>query len=560
MSRTACGFLVIVGFVGALASSAGLSQSVHKIPAKGLSVSFPTGWQTIPIKPGEQWILAKFIGDREVTIRGKDTSGTLTHRPSMRVLSFPKVKDGGVSVEVEKTDTRTVTVIDVSRPYRNYDDYLKRNFQGGGYFVSAETNGEVGAIPVTQREVTIEKMAAIPRRLLVCIYHLPEEDVAVEIDVAEAQYEDVKGPMQRVLKSLTVGTAAPGAAESKAVRVSRLWFLTDDKEFAKEQAAHRRQWRERVLKQVTQDLPKGWTVKNEKNLVVVGNASAKYTELLVWQAVEVRQWLEARFKDVGQGEVMRSILRVCSSPDVASAYQSGSGDSYVGDTGEVVCAERGGSVLSDFSTIAMALLSQYLNDKNPALGFALPGWVMTGLISHLSEARISKKQAGLIFTPPIWALREAAVAASKKQLIPLADFVSKPREDLAAAGEKGDIYGAQAVLFVRFLLDGPGAKGKSKGLIQECMARSLEVLEAADKKQWKDLLEHRTSKDPLTEEEEEEEFKRRQRDAKKFQEEMKKHERERLAEVASRTFGDWTAEDWKRLDAQFSQWIQAGLK
>src|SRR5689334_21173374 len=119
------------------------------------------------------------------------------HQPGMRVLSFPHVKDGGVHVDVEKTDSRTVTVVDVTRPYLDYDDYLKRNYQGGGFFVSAETKGELGAIPVTHLEVTIEKTAIIPRRLLVCIYRLPVEDVVVEIDVAEAQYEEVKGPMQR---------------------------------------------------------------------------------------------------------------------------------------------------------------------------------------------------------------------------------------------------------------------------------------------------------------------------------------------------------------------------
>ncbi len=544
---------------GALPAGA---QQVHRLPAHGLAVTYPTGWQVIPIQPGERWILAKFLADREHAFRNPTTGEVYNLRPMMVMLSFPKLKaPPKKATVVEQTESRTVIEIDGSDPYRDYADYTKRQYKGGGYFVSREDHLEIGAIPVTIQEITVEKLAAVPRRTLACIYQLPDQQIVTEVTIVDSQYAEVQAGLFRCLKSLAViERDATKAAESKPSAGGRFWFLVGDKEFAKEQAARRKSWRDRVLKQVTQDLPKGWSAKNEKHLVVVGNAGAKYTEYVVWQAKEVRDWLEARFKDCGEGEVLRSILRVCSSDDVARAYLAGSGDAFIGETGEVVCAERGGFILGDFSLIADALLNQYLSDKNPALWWALPPWVTMGLSSHVRSARISKKVSGLVFPLPTSELVTCRQMVDQKRLIPLSDLVTKTGDDLGKGDTWQTEYRAEVVLFVRFLLDGPGAKGKSKGLIQNYMARSLEVLEARDKAQWKNLLEGKVTKEPLTEEEEEKEFVRRQKDAKKYQEEWNKQHREMLQSIAVTAFADWKPEDWTRLDAQFTSWIQAGLR
>jgi hypothetical protein len=535
------------------------AQEVHKFPEHGFRITAPADWTRIPARPGELWILAQFMSDRESTHRDAATGAVSRHRPRLRVIGFPR-RDSPVEITVVKeTETRSVT--SVAFPYRDYADYLKRHDHGGGYYVAVTEDVIVAGVPVTRQEIRIEKMAMVPRRLLACIYHLPDRDIAVEADVLETEAAQAADELSRALRSLVVTGEArkPDAATSRPTPPA-----TDDpKELAKRRDGRRRAWRERVLVEVQKGLPKGWTSRKTKHFVVLSHASSKYTDLVVWQATEVREWLEDNFEDVGEGAVMRSVLRVCASADEARAYASGSGDSYVADSGEVVCAERDGSILEDFSQIARALLDQYLADRNPALRDALPTWLQAGLSGHVGAARISKKQMGLIFPLPVSELRACARIQAEGRLTPASLLMRTEPEattaDLKTWDAAGD-FAAESELFVRYLLLGPGKSGRTKGLIQRTMAAAVRQLESRDLASWKALAETRPSITPLTEEEEEQEFVRRRLEGKEF---MKKHREERLRlleELVRSVLADWKADDWSRLDKSFEAWIRAGLK
>jgi hypothetical protein len=541
-------------------ASRGPSQQVHKFPDHGFRITAPANWTLIPPRPGELWILAHFMSDREYAYRDPGNGYVSQHRPHMRVLGFPK-RDSPVEVTVvQETETRTTT--SVAYPYVDYADYLKRHDQGGGHFVAATEDIVIGGIPVTRQEVKIEKMASVPRRLLACIYHLPGRDLAVEVDVLATEAGALSGDFFRALKSLVVTGEArkPGAATS---RPDALLVADNPKELAKKRDERRRAWRERVLADVQKSLPKGWKSRRTKHFLILSHASDKYTDLIVWQANEVRDWLDDNLKGVGEGEVMRSVLRICASADEARAYSSGSGDSFVADSGEVVCAEREGSILGDFSTVARALLDQYLADRNPALSGALPLWLQVGLEGHVGSARISKKQSGLVFPIPIGEYRTSLRMTSENRLIPV-DQLVRTEPDAAANDRRAwDTTGeflAQSELFVRYLLIGPGKSGRTKGLVQRYMAASVRQLEARDLESWKKVADSRPAATPMTEEEEEQEFKRRRLEGRELMKKNREERKKLLDELTGIVLDDWKPEDWNRLNKNFESWVKNGLK
>lgn len=544
--------LASLAALAAFAASAA-AQETHKFPDHGFKISAPSGWTLVPARPGEQWILARFMSNREYQCKVDDKASTLTstHRPWLRVIGFPKRQSRADVTVVEETETRKTTLI--TYPYRDYDDYLKRNDHGGGYFVASSEKIIIAGIPVTRQDVKIEKMATVPRRLLACIYHLPDRDLAVEAEVTEQQVEALDDEIIRSLKSLVI----TGEAKKPESAPARTDVIVGDsqKDVIRKRDERRRAWRERALADVQKDMPKGWTAKKTKCFLVLNHGSDKYAELLVWQANEVREWLDDNLKGVGEGEVMRSILRICASDDEARVYSSGSGDSFVADTGEVVCAERGGSILEDFSTISSALLHQYLADRNPALEEALPKWIQIGLSAYVRSARISRKQGGLIFPPPFGAFRTGIVAIREGRWVPVSELV---RTVDGSSGDGSDLA-AESELFIRWLLFGSGRNNaRTKGLAQRYMQGVVQQLDAMDADDWKKLADSRPTKEPMTEAEEEAEFKRRRSEGKNF---AKKHRMERirlLDELNGTVVKDWKPADWAAVDKAFREWLTMG--
>jgi hypothetical protein len=549
--------LAVLVLLPLLAASSATAQQVHKFPDHGFRISAPSGWTVIPPRPGEQWILARFLSDREYQC--KDTANSSfqsTHRPWLRVIGFPKRDSRAEVTVIEETSTRKSAF--VTFPYRDYDDYLKRHDHGGGFFVASTENIIIGGIPVTRQEVKIEKMATVPRRLLACIYHFPDRELAVEAEVTEQQLPALGEELGKALKSLVI-TGEAKKPESAASRPDMPIIGVNPKDMAKKRDERRRAWHERALVDVQKNLPKGWTARKTKYFLVLNHASDKYAELLIWQANEVREWLDANLKNVGDGELMRPILRICASDDEARAYASGSGDSFVWSTGEVVCAERGGYILDDFSTIAAALLDQYLADRHPALETALPQWIQTGLRAYIRGARISKKQGGLVFPPPFGAYRTGMKMIQENRFIPINELVRK-EPDGFGPGQKGwdaSDFAAESELFVRWLLFGSGRTGFTKGLVQRYMQGTVQQLEAMDVDLAKKAAETRAAA-PRTEAEEEADFKRRRAEGQEF---ATKHRMERqrvLDELTGIVLKDWKPEDWTRVDKAFKTWLEMG--
>ena len=123
---------ILVSFV--IASPAfGQAGNYHTDKKVGYKVRAPKGWSQIPIKNEERWIVGKFLSKREYI--NEDGWG---FKPDMRVIIFPDsvTKDRGA--KVTRDEASSTTIIEIKNPYKDYEDYLQKNYRGGGWFVSLE--------------------------------------------------------------------------------------------------------------------------------------------------------------------------------------------------------------------------------------------------------------------------------------------------------------------------------------------------------------------------------------------------------------------------------------
>jgi len=101
---------------------------------------------------------------------------------------------------------------------------------------------------------------------------------------------------------------------------------------------------------------------------------------------------------------------------------------------------------------------------------------------------------------------------------------------------------------VRFLLDGPGAKGRSKDALATYLRNLSAFLKEQEALEKKKEGSEKPDEGPKTEEEEEKRFKA-------GQERWKQRERELLEEVFKRTFGAWSEGDWRSFEAAYLRFV-----
>lgn len=554
---------VLAAALSALAAVEASGQGLHKNPRGGFSLRPPSGWTEVPMAAGEEWILAQFLSDRTYTHTDRTTGFGIQHRPLMRVIAFPRN-----AKRVEKTDAGAgVTVTSIKDPYTGYEDFMRRNHQNEGWFVGKDEAGESGGVKTTYQEIVFEKLT-VPRRHLALVHHFDDRDLVVEVDVIESKVADLKGVLVPALRSLRALAADPASAADAAAakdvpRPGNLLIITglDEKEAAEKIAARRKEWQLHVLKQAEENLPAGWKKIRNPDFIILNHGPAKYSDYLSQQARHVRKWLEREFKDVGDGEVLPALIRICANSDEESAYRGGSNGVWSFDSGEVVCsAGSGWELMDDFSNVAQGMTRQFFDGKNPKLWAALPDWLSSGLSAYVNGARVTKIR-GFIFLPNAWQWRQAIVWAKAGKLAPLEELLGQPAEDVSKArGEDAGYAFTLYELFVRFLLDGDGQKGKTAKFIPATIKRALEALEARDASGWKTWAVQRSArKEPVTEEEEEAEFKRRRDESKEWEKAAAEERRKLVADLHAKIFEGWTAADWKKLDAAFRKFVLTGL-
>src|SRR5688572_6223082 len=78
----------------------------------GFQMRNPKKWTQIAIQTTEEWLAAKFQCDREYLYNNKEIGFSITHRPELLVVAFPKevMKKSGPEVKEEETEQGTKVV------------------------------------------------------------------------------------------------------------------------------------------------------------------------------------------------------------------------------------------------------------------------------------------------------------------------------------------------------------------------------------------------------------------------------------------------------------------
>ena len=189
MRSRATALVVLLGVLGVAGVARADSYSDEN---RGFSLNVPKTWRAIPIANEEDWIVAKWLSDREYA----DPKEGSTHTPDLKVIIFPH--DLKRSVEVDKLDDG-FSFMRVKNPYKNYKEYVKSDGQGGRY-VSKEEDIVVNGMKTTWYEVKFEKLTAA-RRAIAFMYHTDDVDYVAQYEALECQWDKLSPAYIASLKS-----------------------------------------------------------------------------------------------------------------------------------------------------------------------------------------------------------------------------------------------------------------------------------------------------------------------------------------------------------------------
>lgn len=527
------GLVVLWLALGGLAPAQAAPGTYHQDDRMGFKIRHPKGWSHVGMRAEEKWIVAKFISDRTHTYLDEVDKSTWSHRPDMTVIAFidEVVKKSGI----EKTETDDGEFfLEINNPFKNYKDYLKRTFYGGGWFVSEEEEGEIKGIPVTKLEIKVEKLTSSgPKRIVTWIFHADDVDLAVQFQVLENSYKKLRGDIYGCLKSFrfvprTKGSLTPVTTGGPKKRVD------EDALTPAERTKHRQETERQIHEKTIKSLPDDWKVKEMGRFLVLLHGDEKFAKKVVAQAEATWKWLDKNFGFVGTGEyVRRPIVRICKNEAEERALLGGTS---WGNSLEIVThKDTGSGAMSwEFEYVNQRMLNIWFNHHARDTYSAMPHWLDNGLWQVIGTARL--KGSRFVFKVDSWEREGLRESVRKGDLTPPRDLVMLGRSEFRENPHRTK----QSAAFIRFLLE---SKSKKTRVILKDYLMNLQdvVTEATQAAKDAEPTEYEAAE---TEEEEEERFRKRR-------EAWKEKEREFLTTVFERTFGDWSDKDWRKLQTQY---------
>ena len=529
---------------------------VKKDEKLGYRIVVPRGWNEIPVKNSEKWIVGKWLSKKEYI--GKDDVGMAsTFKPHMQVIIFPDaVTKKRVSEEKIEVGGHEITFRNLKNPYKNYKDYLKRTYSGGGWYESLREEKTKKDLKWTLVEVKVEKLTwGGKKRLIAGIFHADDADYVVQFEILEDSYKKLRNTVYASLNSFQFiarkGSIAP---ETTGDTVRR----TDESKMTPgERKKLRLGKQKRAYEKAVSKLPKGWThFKYKDYFYVLSHVDKKYAAMVCKHGEAVWKWVDKKFGFLGKETVRPIIIRICANREEESAYHgTGSGGFFFFSSGSEVVLSKGDGIGfggSPFSELNSRIFSNYLRDKDRNLTWSMPSWIRWGMETVIDGAW-TKKNGQLYFRPSTWNAIGVAEAKRDRALAPIQKLLSSTRKDI------GNTYSAQTGALCRFLLLGPGSRMKGgKDFIERYLIASREYAKEQEEKrdkEWKERIEsERPSEDdgPKTEEEEDEEFKKRRQAARS---DWEAEEAEHNKAILEKAFGDWKESRWKSLNNAFRGFV-----
>ncbi len=541
--------LLLLG-AGAAARAAGDYENSEY----GFKLRTPRDWPQMPLQSEERWRVASFQSDKSYFWTDKTEGWTWEHKPDLTVIAFVKSQETGEDEEEEeeegegKKDSQGEKGVTFRfNPYKDYLEYLKGTYSGGGFYVAEERDLELADIPVHVYEIKVEKGARTgPKRIVTWVFQQPELELAVQFEVLEEAYPKLKSTLEGCLRSFRVvprsgGPLSPGA--NTTILIEDLSELPP-----KEREAKLKILEKNAHDKALASIPPEWTSFRTKRFLVVTHTDEKYARRVAEQGEGLFAWMEGTFPFVGPEQYVRQpVLRICANWDEYRSFWEGGMIIYFGSAPSEVISyndQRGFATGWAVEVANYLFLALWFQERDRDLWFAMPGWLRDGLYQVLGTARVDKNSKKLEFRVDDWERDGVREVVRSGEAVRPRDMLKMIFEEYSGGeGATRSERAKQAGSFVRFLVAGSGAKDpRSKDLLRDYIKNLKQVLvelEAQDEEGGDE------EDKPKTEAEEEAYFKARSQ-------RFKEREQEILDSVFERTFRSWDEKRWNDLeDAYF---------
>lgn len=586
----AAGLVVLAAVAGAGSAAA---QGWHEDARFGFKLMPPRGWKPIPLKSNENWLVAKFLCDQKDRWTDDNGGWTWEHEPELMVIAFveeaiqkakderakfagkdgedgkdgadgedgadgAKGKDGadgkdGGDAGGDDDDDDEETIIVLTSPYENYEDYLDRTYQGGGFYVSAREEDVSHEIRVTQLEVKVEKLTTTgPKRIVTWIFHAEGVDLAVQFEVLESAYPKHKATIQSALRSFRTIARTQGPLPTDA-RTDEGFFISissmkkgtpaqrKEKRLASEMQLHAR---------AKASLTPGWQARENPRFLILTNTDSGFADKVAESGAGLLGWLDEKLGFIGPDSyVRRPILRICATCEERDSMQRGvrGSDSWGFDAGHEIltCKDEYGSAW-EIDAVNRELLDLWLRERDEDIWLGLPDWVGHGLDEYVAGARVAGRK--LEFKNYQDEFRSFREVVQEKQNIPVRELVQMSSAQFyEGTGNYSGLWNrmSQADMVVRFLLSPEAGRAKqTKTLLFDYLRHLGDVVAELEGKVLEPGKE--APKEPTTEEEEEELYKK-----KHAAWQTSERERQVLDLTFQRAFAGWSQKDWEAFEKAF---------
>lgn len=510
----------------------------HEDNRMGFKMRQPKEFTSIPIKATEEWIVAKFLSEKSHFFTDPDLKLTYEHKPEMQVIAFlgEKFKEDKVERETDEDDGVTRIKVRFTNPYKDYPDYLKGTYSGGGFFIDEEVEAKVGDYEVTQYLVRVEKGSNGPKRVIAWVYHTEDIDFAIQFECFESSWKKLKSDITRALKSFEEIERTEGTVV-KAVATDDVIELTDtpwNEIPAKEREKIRKGREKRSHEQALVGLPESWEIIEEDGFLVLNHGGDKAADDIVEHGDAVFRWCEKNLGFIGSDEyVMRPVIRICKDRDEEFAFRQGSSD-WLKPSLEIVTHKDTVGIGSwEYRWLNSRFLGHWLWQSDADLMAAMPGWMRYGLQYSVEYGKHKGKKFELRQSDwEMMGLRERVKSGLART--PREIFLS---DSDGFAGSDNGRYEAAALM--RYLLVGSGSKKRlTRNLLEDYYACLKEVAEELNER------DDDSPGEATTEEEEDAQFKA-------AQQRWKKKEKEVAEMLFERVFAGWSDKDWAAFERDY---------
>jgi hypothetical protein len=517
----------------------------------GFKLKAPGGFTKVPLKPEEEWIVARWISDRAYF--QNDKSGfSVDHKPELNVIAFPsdKVK---THVQEEKSGTgeQSHTTIILKNPFKDYRDYLKRTYNEGGFYVAKEDKAEVEGVAVEVLEIKVEKLTfGGPRKIVTWIFKNDDVDFAVQFEMVESAWAKLKGDVTSCMRSFRRIAKDAGGPSGAAPSTRDAFENTGDLSPA-QRTARRRESEKVSQDKFIKNLTEGWTAKKYGRVFVLSHVDEKYAARVAENANAVLDYLDSNLGYIGPGEYVRApVIRICKDYDEMRVYDKGGSGGigaiisigggipeFVFDREITTYKDLNGNRGGD-STLS-SICQHWLREHDESLYAETPRWLRIGLMRSFEMSR--SKGGKLEFYNDSDERVGISQQVHSGKLSKVQDLVKMDPEALWNDRNRYD----ECAAATRFLLTGPK---KAKDALVAYVGAVNKIARKDEEERKKKAKSSLGESKPKTIEEEDAKFKEastKERDSEKVH----------LEEVYAAAFGTWSEADWKSFQSVYEKSI-----